>query len=270
MKYLNYEEYNKIFEITEGITGFILFEFANHVGIIKNTIIRNFIARSISSLKGVFKLWEVKDYQDCWAINRCMLDRLFHLHYLSKTGSYETFEKWSFIKQYEALNKINSDKEFKEKLGDDYIQNIKDNRLKYNKYKSENIKWFRPDPETMAKDMGLVFLYEYGYNYASTHVHPMANDGEEDFYNFTGLKPIPNFPDQIVVIHNSILVMSLILQEGLNTSNLLWRNIMYDSIDSIRSSLNGLHDELIVNFSKVGKMFYDKIPLCKSKECGNN
>ena len=263
MKFLNYDEYNQIFKIIEGVTGFILFEFANNVGIKKNTIIRNFIARSFTSLKGVLNLWEVKAYQDCWSINRCMLDRLFHLHYLAQIDSYNDFEKWSFIKQYEALSKINSDREFKNKLGDEYIQNLKDNRIKYNKYKSENIKWTRPNAEEMAKDMNLDFLYKYGYDYASTHIHPMANDGEEDFYNFTSLKPRPNFPDQIVVIHNSILVMTLIIQEGLNTSDLLWRNIIYDTLESIRSSLNGLDKELIINYTKVAKMFYEKIPLCK-------
>jgi len=266
MKFLNFIEYNDLFKITEGVTGFILFEFANNVGIKKNTIIRNFIARSFTSLKGVFNLWEAKAYQDCWSINRCLIDRLFHLHYLAQTDSYEDFEKYSFIRQYETLNKINSDKEFKNKLGDEYIKNLKDNRIKYNEYKSENIRWARPNAEDMAKDMDLDFLYRYGYDYASMHIHPMANDGEEDFYNFTGLEPRPNFTNQIVVIHNSILIMTLILQEGLNTSDLLWRSILYNTIDSIRRSLNGLDGKLLVNYTNVGKMFHNKIPLCKLKE----
>lgn len=77
-------------------------------------------------------------------------------------------------------------------------------------------KWRRPKAGDVAMSMNLSFLYKYGYDFASTYVHPMANDGDQDFYTLTKLKPTPPFPDQISVLSNSILVGSLILQEALN------------------------------------------------------
>jgi hypothetical protein len=37
-------------------------------------------------------------------------------------------------------------------------------------------------------------LYQFGYDFASRLVHPMATDGHEDFYRITKLDPAPDFP----------------------------------------------------------------------------
>ncbi|HEX8684547.1 MAG TPA: hypothetical protein VF707_19675, partial [Ardenticatenaceae bacterium] len=74
------------------------------------------------------------------------------------------------------------------------------------------------------------FLYKFGYDYASTHVHPMANDGEEDFLRVTGLAGDPDI-DQRVLLHNSILIQLLLIQQGLNASELQWRALVYDFLD---------------------------------------
>ena len=50
-----------------------------------------------------------------------------------------------------------------------------------------------------------VFLYRFGYDYASTHVHPMANDGEADFEVLISPPGAAKLPDETVV-RNSILV----------------------------------------------------------------
>ncbi len=39
----------------------------------------------------------------------------------------------------------------------------------------------RAKAAAIAKDMVMQFLYQYGYDYAFTHVHPMANDDQDDF-----------------------------------------------------------------------------------------
>ena len=69
------------------------------------------------------------------------------------------------------------------------------------------------------------------------HVHPMANDGYQDFYAITKLSPAPVFPEQRSILSNTILVLTVLIQEGLNASSLSWRRILYDFIDEVRESL---------------------------------
>lgn len=72
-------------------------------------IIRNFLARADTTARAVFKLWEIHDFQDCWVLHRCLLDRLFYLRFLTRTDSFSNFEEWSFHEQYKAVNRVRSD-----------------------------------------------------------------------------------------------------------------------------------------------------------------
>ena len=76
--------------------------------------------------------------------------------------------------------------------------------------------------EDVAKHLGMRFLYSYGYDYASTHVHPMANDGILDFFIITKLKRAQDFPDQRVLLSNTVLTGSMIVQQALN-ARVPWR-----------------------------------------------
>jgi hypothetical protein len=73
------EQYEEAFEALNGIAGAMLFEFNQHGEGHRDTIIRNFIARSLMMGRAVFKLYRLEDYHDCWILHRCLLDRLFHL-----------------------------------------------------------------------------------------------------------------------------------------------------------------------------------------------
>jgi len=229
--YLPYEHYKESYEIFEIFAKIILYNFAIYSVNTRETIIRNFISKGIVSLKGILTLWELEAYQDCWILNRCILDRLFHLVALNEGDSFERFEKWSFVKQFESKNKVKSDNEFKDRLNPDFYKNSEKQKSYYKKIKEENIKWERPDAEKIAKVMNLDFLYKYGYDYGSSLVHPMANDGQEDFHRFLNLPEKDKYPDQIIVVNNAFLALILLIQEGLNSSNLLWASVSYDFLD---------------------------------------
>src|ERR1700692_4970258 len=117
---------------------------------------------------------------------------------------------------YEAAGRLRSDPALKgqiEGLVEDLTQKRKS---RYHRLAKNPPDWRRPKAEDAAKGLGLTFLYRYGYDYASRHVHPMANDGQDDFYTITRLEPRPDIPAAgIVVLSNSILVASMILQEAL-------------------------------------------------------
>jgi len=82
--YLAVETYNETVQALHGICGLILFEFAREERGTRDLIIRNFIARTDMMVRAVFRLWELQDYQDCWILHRCLLDRLFHLFHLDQ------------------------------------------------------------------------------------------------------------------------------------------------------------------------------------------
>ena len=102
--------------------------------------------------------------------------------------------------------------------------------------------------------MNLSFLYKYGYDYASTHVHPMANDGQQDFFTITKLEPSPEFPDQRSVVSNSILVGCMTVQEGLNQSSFQWRRVVYDFLYHLMQHLDDGSRDYQRTFMKIGKM----------------
>lgn len=253
-KYLTFDEYRDGADSLYAVSGMILYSFAKHECDIKNQIIRNFIARSAMMLKGIFKLWEISDYQDAWIIHRGLLDRLFHLHDLGVKNEFCEFDDWSFFQQYKAQNKVKSDPEFKgQAVG--WVYELTDDQKSRMKSLSGNPpKWRRPKAEDAAKSMNLSFLYKYGYDFASTHVHPMADDGHQDFHTITKLKPAPQFPDHISVLSNSILASSLLLQEAMNLSSFRWRQVLWNYFEQIRLFLDKGPEVYTASFLKVARM----------------
>jgi hypothetical protein len=162
------------------------------------------------------------------------LDRLFHLHYLHATNSFDEFEEWSFFQQCNAVNRVRSDIEVKGAREHDLFTLTDEQKKRFNDLSKKPPQWRRPKAEDVSKDMDMRFLYIYGYDFASTHVHPMANDGEQDFHTITGLEPRPDFPDQRTVLSNTLLVATLLVQEGLNVSTVQWRQLVYGVFEDLR------------------------------------
>lgn len=263
MTYLSYEEYEKINEFTQTLSRVILFEIAKRESKKRDIIIGNFIARGVNFVKAIFMLWKTKNYQDCWILHRCLLERLFYLYELESTNKFDEFYKWSFIIQYESINRLHSNQEFKQKVDSKFFRDLKEKRIEYEQYKSEKVQWIRLRPENIANKMGLGFFYKYGYVYGSKHVHPMANDGHEDFYNITKLEPRPDFPSQEVILHNTLLVILLLLQQSLNATTFKWLALVYNLIQDLIQSLSGLKPEVIERFWIVINMFKDNERLSK-------
>lgn len=106
-------------------------------------------------------------------------------------------------------------------------------RPRYESISQKQSRWCRPKADEVAKRMNLGFLYRFGYNYASTHVHPMASDGEADFTALIAPPDTVKLSDATAV-RNSILVQGMLVQEALNVSRMRWRAIAYDFLDQIR------------------------------------
>jgi len=230
-EYQTLEAYREFEEVFCAFGQMVLFAIAQFPPTTRDTIIRNFIARALVMLRGVFQLWEIEDYQDCWILHRCMLDRLFHLNDLIVNDSFELFESWSFEQQYNTRNKIRSDSRYNSRLLSDFWKDTPEQKVRMKQLQKGKPKWKRPFAEDVAKRMKLTPLYDYGYDYGSTLVHPMANDGQRDFVNLTRLGDKESFPDERVVINNSSLVALFILREGMKGSGLLWRGFVSDILE---------------------------------------
>jgi len=261
--YLPVESYVEALAAFHAICGIILFEFAHQERSNRDVIIRNFIARTDMMVRAVFRLWELQDYQDCWILHRCLLDRLFHLSHLQEHDQFEVFEAWSFLEQYNALNRVRSAPEFSDAPeGKAFIPTLKQKERARALSKNPPV-WQRPRAEEVAKRLNMRFLYSLGYDFGSTHVHPMANDGEQDFFTITKLEPAPEFSDQRSALSNTLLVGTMVVQQGLNASTLSWRALVYDFLDDLHRFLDTGSEDYRLSFVKLGRLIDQGVRLYK-------
>lgn len=268
--YLPVESYAEALEAFHAISGILLFEFARQERGNRDVIIRHFIARADMMVRAVFRLWDLQDYQDCWILHRCLLDRLFHLSHLQEHDQFEVFEAWSFLEQYNALNRVRSDPEFSGVRESKMFALTLEQKERAKILSKNPPVWQRPKAEDVAKQLNMRFLYRFGYDFSSTHVHPMANDGQQDFFTITKLEPAPEFPDQRSVLSNTLLVGTMIVQQGLKASTLSWRALAYDFLDDLRRFLGTGADDYQLSFVKLGKLFEQGVRLCEVRSSTSN
>ena len=126
-------------------------------------------------------------------------------------------------------------------------------------------KWRRPKAEDVAKALDLGFLYTYGYLHASAQVHPMADDGLQDFHLLTGAEPAPEFPDQSAVLGNTLLVNTMLLQDAMNASSMRWMALVFNALNDIREFLvSGQHDT-IERLATLAAAFQQNMVLSESR-----
>jgi hypothetical protein len=254
--YLTPEQYDELFETIEGFSLIVLQSLASNSTSVRDVIIRNFIAKGLTCSRSILHIWKFGDYDNCWGIYRIMLDRLFHLQSLWDKNEFEVFEKWSFLQQYKARQDARSDPELQKMVNPKRVSFTPDEKRRYNQLSKEGIKWARPKVENVAKSQKLSFLYKYGYDYASTLVHPMATDGANDFQQLMQVvKTIPQ--DSLSILQDATLAQLLLIQMGLNASSLQWRTIMYDFLDHCLSALKGYNQQYRFTFVKIVGMGKD-------------
>jgi hypothetical protein len=261
-EYRSIQEYREAIDAFHGFCTLVLLAFAKHDCDIKDTIIRNLIARTDMMVRGVLRLWDIADFQDCWILYRCLTDRLFHLVHLGKTGEYQLFDDWSFCEQFKALNRVRSDPECRGALHSQDFTFSPREKLRFARLTKSPPKWERPKPEVVAKEMNLSFLYNYGYDFGSTNVHPMANDGQQDFLSITNTESPPGFPDQRAVINNSLLVGCMIVQEGLHQSSFRWHPVAYDFLGNLIAHIRDGRLDYIDTFGKI-TLIAHRMDLCE-------
>ncbi|MFC2123059.1 DUF5677 domain-containing protein [Bacteroidota bacterium] len=234
----------------------------------RDTIIMNFMARSITSLRGILQLWQTQDFHDCWVLYRAILDRLFHLETLSKDDSFEAFDNWCFKNAYEYKIRCLNDPVAVKKITEENIEYFtpsQEDKERYNELDQEKIIWKRPRARKVATKMQLDFFYHYGYNFASKFVHPTSKEGLEDRSRLTGTPLDKSYDDQITVIGNSFLVMHAILLQGLIFSQLLWASPVMQFLEEFAEFLSEGSNKYLRTMSVLFQMERRGLALCKKR-----
>ncbi len=254
------DEKNQIFiaQTLHVAAGMLLISLAKYECDSRNIIIRNFMARSAMTLKGILALWDISDFQSAWILHRSLLDRMFHLRSIGENDEFSEFDDWSFYQQYNAQNKVKSDPEFKHQATGWVYDLNNDQKNRARRLGEQKPTWRRPKAEAVAKKMDMQFLYSYGYDYASSHVHPMANDGQEDFFSITRITPPHPFPSNITVINNSTLAATMIFQDAINFSSFKWKKITWTFLEDIRVALQNGNPSYQMTFRRLSDAFLDE------------
>jgi len=239
--------------------GMVLFSFTKHSQALKDRTCCNFIARGMGCTENILSAWRAGTGQDAWILHRALLDRLIHLRHLADTDGFEAFEAHSFMSMYEMRHQLLSDPDMRHKAPESLKELQKADRPRYDAL-SQQPRWKRPRPAAVAKSMDLGFLYRFGYDYASTHVHPMARDGEGDFARLTSPTQTVAVGDATVV-KNSLLIQSMWIQEHLNLSSRSWRAIVYDFLDQVKHFAGDGSLEMHRTLFKIGKV-WPEFELC--------
>ncbi len=243
-------DYSLLVGTLRAFTGVVLLSMQQHWAHSRERVIASFIARGMVSLESIIELWRLGNFEDCWVVHRVIVERLFHLRSLAERKEFELFEEWSFVQQFEAKGRSHSDPFAQQKLKPEDRVFSKEQKDRYRELKQKDLRWSRPKANEVAKSMGLSFLYHYSYDYASGFVHPLAADGEYALKRLiTGAKTPAEGQD--VVLPNSVLAQTLLLQEGLNASAPKWRTLMFDFLDQCRTWLETGSLECFTTFAKI-------------------
>lgn len=249
-------------ESIKAITIWLLVKFAEKVQNKQEIYSRNILAKSLSLIEAIYKLYTQKLYNEGWTLFRTLIDRYVYLIYLYEKDLFDEFEKWSFIRAYEYNSSIRSDEKYKLLLNDPLFKIDKKQTKRYYSLKTEENNWSKPDPESILKANGLDFLYKYGYDYSSGHIHPVFGDGELEFYKYTGLEPNPfTHLNQQILVRNTIIVNSLIQREVFNRLRFKFRKIVYQYLDETLPMINNEANEFDLTVYRILKMIESKISL---------
>ena len=216
---------------------------------LKDQIIGNFIARGTICLDSICQLWAVGNYQDGVVLQRTLVDRLLLLRHLIDQAEFDQFESWSFRKQYKSAQDNLSDPEIRVKLKPESLDAaVAQQEERRSRFQQEPVSdWHRPNPKEIAKRAKLSHIYRVAYDYPSTEVHPMADDGKEDFVRLLGL-PLDSYEDESVVIHNSLITQLYLSILGLRACDVVWSHFVFDFFDQMLAFLESGAQEYISTF----------------------
>ena len=265
---LDQQEYEMAIGALRGITIIALFSLIKTTeGNFKDQIIRNFIARGAECLDSILSLWKAGHHDDCTVLQRAHADRVIHLIDLIERNEFAEFERWSFRRQFEMADRALSDPTIHSKMGPVALRKARElhreHRIRFNKESESS--WHRPDPKEVAKQIKFPLLYRLGYDYPSTEVHPMADDGKEAFYRLISAEAeLRSYGDEFVVLQNTFASQIYLVTKGLDACTVVWDDLVGGFLSQLLSFLESGSKDYIPTFLEITGRGSDYL-WCQSK-----
>ncbi|HCE3433789.1 TPA: hypothetical protein NG611_004498 [Vibrio parahaemolyticus] len=255
------ESYVSALQSFERVVEVIIRSSTDIVNEASQTLQINFTAKTVKQVRAVLALWHAECFDECYIIQRCILDRLFHLKDLNDKQCYDDFDDFSFYKTFQTYDKIRNDPSFSHIKG--LLKPTKGESKRFQQLSKSKLKYQRPKAQHVAKKLELDFLYHQGYDWASTTVHPMFSDGEQDVRLLLQPSLKVEISQNLDVIHNSLLYAQLIVNEALVELNLIWRSTINKFMDALFAFLNG-HDVDLTGFADdIVEQYGKGMQMCK-------
>lgn len=234
----------------------ILSEYSNELneqGEHKEKVSLVFLARSLRQLQAINKLIDLQQVSDGWILYRSLLERYLLFVHLCETLEFEQFDDWCFKQRYEHLNTLKSIKEFK---GKPEMQNRRfsdEEKARYQRVQINPLvnEWRRPDMEGIARKLKMKFLYNAGYDWASSFVHPNTTDGMDDYLILMDRPPSHDSNDIHVLLGNACLISVMHIQRFMIEPEYNWRSILNDLIDTLAKTAGGENCDYVEMLNKV-------------------
>lgn len=206
----------------------------------KNRILGNLVSAAIMRLGSIFMLWREGSYTDCWILHRALVERYMHLRRLARNDEFEEFERWSIQRMFGDAEALLHNPAFASDFPPEQLRSLKElskvTRERINREPKSN--WRRPKAKDELKGSGnLNTIYISGYNFASMKVHPMHNDGEDDFARLI-LGENPEGTNPILVLHDSFVMSYSTVGEWLVASGIGWRGFVWEFYAGISGFLD--------------------------------
>ncbi len=206
----------------------------------KNRILRNFVSAAIMRLGNIFLLWREGSYTDCWILYRALVERFVYLRRLAREDEFEEFERWSIQRMFRDAEALLHNPDFASDFSPEQLRSLK----KLSKKERERINrdpksnWHRPKAKDELRGSGnLKTIYISGYHFASMKVHPMHNDGEDDFARLM-LAENPDDTEATAILHDASIVFHLIIGEWLVASGVSWKSFVFDFLAGVHGFLD--------------------------------
>ena len=272
---------------------------------LKDQIIPNFIARGAECLDSILLLWKGGRYDDCvslhrthtdrvihlmdliesenfaeferWyddcvSLHRTHTDRVIHLMDLIESENFAEFERWSFRKKFEMTDRSLSDPMIHSKVQPAALKKARElhqgRRIRFNQEPEST--WHRPDPEEVAKRSKFPILYKLGYDYPSTEIHPMADDGKDALDRLINAETeLPSSGDDFVVLQNSFANQIYLVIIGFDACNVVWDGLVGGFLDQLLSLLESGSKDYMLTFLEITGRGMDHL-WCRPKDISSS
>jgi len=201
----------------------------------KDYIIVNFLSRASATTKSMMHLYDLNDYSSFMILLRIVIERILYLGHLELTNAYEEFEKDTIWERHRQLHRIKSDADMVRKAGSQFktAYQISHLLVKNIKRMFGSKKGLPYHAETSAKQMKLDFLYTYGYEVASSYVHPMADEGSQELEELIANTVRSLGSEKASLLQNACFALLLLVRYSVKYSSMAWDSRYSSFVDAM-------------------------------------